>query len=168
MFFSLPPLFYLSYHLLTLQHTPGLLSSHTVLPTYLPSTNGIQLLNLMMHSPHWHVNFFHPEIAQPAILTEGGNDKPVVAMDPETPTCGDIPVVASTHTDECDVEMSAEDAEANAWLGSVNDQPTSLSWEQSVSREEESVLLDEYPPAEKMASQSPVGMSRMGSTHWVV
>eukprot|EP00731_Ephydatia_muelleri_P036732 Em0314g3a len=122
----------------------------------------------MMHSPHWHVNFFHPEIAQPAILTEGGNDKPVVAMDPETPTCGDIPVVASTHTDECDVEMSAEDAEANAWLGSVNDQPTSLSWEQSVSREEESVLLDEYPPAEKMAIQSPVGMSRMGSTHRVV
>eukprot|EP00731_Ephydatia_muelleri_P027523 Em0019g396a len=94
--------------------------------------------------------------AQPAILTEGGNDKPVVAMDPETPTCGDIPVVASTHTDECDVEMSAEDAEANAWLGSVNDQPTRLSWEQSVSREEESVLLDEYPPAEKMACQSPV------------
>ncbi|KAL5514946.1 hypothetical protein EMCRGX_G000041 [Ephydatia muelleri] len=124
----------------------------------------------MMHSPHWHVNFFHPEIAQPAILTEGGNDKPVVAMDPETPTCGDIPVVASTHTDECDVEMSAEDAEANAWLGSVNDQPTRLSWEQSVSREEESVLLDEYPPAEKMACQSPVGEYQLmlEATRWVV
>ena len=110
-----------------------------------------------MDSPHWHVNVFHPEIAQPVIQTEGGSDKPVAAGDPEIPT-GDIPVVASTHTDVGDVEMLEQDAEADAWLSSVNDQPTSLSWEQRVSREEESVLLDEYSPAEEMANRSPVGM----------
>ena len=89
----------------------------------------------------------------------------VVAKDP---TCSDIPVVATTHTDECDVEMMDEEAETNAWLSSVNYQPTSLSWEQRVSQEEELVLLDEYQPAEKMENQSSVGMLRMRSTHWVV
>ena len=121
-----------------------------------------------MHSPHWHVNFFLPEIAKPVIPTEGGNDKPVVAKDPETPTCSDIPVVATTHIDECDVEMLDDVAETNAWLSSVNYQPTTLIWEQRVSQEEELVLLDEYQPAEKMENQSSVGMLRMRSTHWVV
>ena len=36
------------------------------------------------------------------------------------------------HTDPCDVEMLDDDADTNAWLKSVNYQPTSLSWEQCV------------------------------------
>ena len=55
-----------------------------------------------------------------------------------------------SHADKCDVEMLDERAEVNAWLGLVNYQPSSLSWEERVSQGE----LDKYPPAKKMEYQS--------------